>query len=79
MSFRKTTMIACDNPDCENEYEYDKEDPAPGYHLGKGFWVQAGGGPIPATYACCASCLAPAIDANIERALGRDPITGEPL
>lgn len=60
--------MACDNPNCLNRYEHTKDDPAPGYHLGKGFWVEGGGGPIPATYACSAVCIAPAILETIRKA-----------
>lgn len=68
MSIRKTTMIECDNPRCSSEYEHTKEDPAPGYHL-KGYWVLAGGGPIPATYACSQPCVGAAVEHIIAESL----------
>ena len=80
MGKRKALMEQCDNPNCQTSYEFDKEDPNPGYHLGKGVYVLGGGGgPIPATYACSTECIVPAIDANIDRMNGRDPVTGHPL
>ena len=65
MSTRKATLIECDSPSCDTEYEHTKSEPAPGYHLGRGYWVFAGGGPIPATYACSADCIQAAVDHNI--------------
>jgi hypothetical protein len=65
---RKVTMLECDNPGCSNEYEHSKDDPAPGYHLGKGYWIVGGGGPIPATYACSPECITPAVLHNISEA-----------
>lgn len=59
-------MLSCDNPDCDNEMETSKEEPAPGYHIGKGFWVMGGGGPIPATYACSDECVGKAVIANCD-------------
>lgn len=55
------SMIECDNPSCNNAYPHTKDDPAPGYHLGKGEWCNAGGGPIPAFYACDIECVKPAL------------------
>lgn len=60
MKIRVTVMV-CDNPDCDDSYRHTKEEPAYGFHLGKGFWSQGGGGPIPATYACSEECIGPAV------------------
>jgi hypothetical protein len=68
MGIKKVTIMECDNPSCHNWFFHTNDDPAPGYHLGKGFWVMGGGGPIPATYACSPECIGVAVQANIERA-----------
>lgn len=68
MSKRTATMMQCDNPTCRTEYEHTKDDPAPGYHLGKGLLIAGGGVFIPATYACSPECIVPAIQHNIEEA-----------
>lgn len=62
----RETMEHCDNPDCNNSYLVSRDEPAPGFHLGKGFYVLGGGGPIPATYACSYSCIKLAIRHMIE-------------
>jgi hypothetical protein len=69
MSRERVTVMSCDNPACNERYEHSKDEPAPGYHLGKGYWVLAGGGPIPATYACSADCISAAVDHQIDEAL----------
>ena len=69
MGVRKATIATCDNPECDNEAETSRDDPAPGYYLGKGYWVLGGGGPIPATYACSVECIAKAVQGQIDRAL----------
>lgn len=81
MAKERQTVEVCDNPTCDSDPQVvDEQEPyAQGYHLGKGSWHLGGGGPIPKTYACSSGCIAPAVLANIERDLGRDPITGEPL
>jgi hypothetical protein len=79
MATRKATLMVCDNPRCpdKSEYEVTPQDPsAPGYHLGKGHYDLAGGGPIPATYACSEDCIVPALRANMDRSEGKDPLTG---
>lgn len=62
----KAVVESCDNPDCSYEEIVTKEEPARGYHLGKGFWSLGGGGPIPAVYAHSKECIVPAIEAKIE-------------
>lgn len=78
MAKQKVVVEVCDNPRCDSEPQIStKEDPALGFYLGKGFWADgAGGGPLPATYACSKECIVPAINANIDRSPGRDPLTG---
>ena len=60
----KTKMAVefCDNPGCgySEVVGADKEG-AMGYHFGKGWYVLAGGGPIPAFYAHQESCIVPAL------------------
>jgi hypothetical protein len=68
MAIEKVTMMVCDNPSCGEYFRHSKEEPAPGYHLGKGYWVWGGGGPIPSVYAHSSECIVPAIEAAIERA-----------
>lgn len=63
----RVTIQTCDNPQCGEWFIDSREEPAPGYHLGSGFWCMGGGGPIPATYACSVDCIAPGIRHNIER------------
>lgn len=78
MGKRKTTLIECDNPNCATAYEYDKNDPAIGYHLGKGVQHAGGGGwPIPEVYACRKECIELAVLAAIDLSLGYDPVTGD--
>lgn len=64
---RKAIMQSCDNPDCDNEYEYVKGEDLPlGYYIERGAWHDGGGGgPIPVTYACSIECLTAAIEARI--------------
>lgn len=62
----RVTMKECDNPECRERFEHTTEEPAPGYHIGKGYWVLSGGGPIPATYACSTECITPALEHMIE-------------
>lgn len=69
MAKQKATIEVCDNPECGNSEIVTKDEPATGYHLGRGFWVSGGGGPIPATYACSEECILPAVRANVERGL----------
>jgi hypothetical protein len=81
MGMRTAKILICDNAECGEEEEVDFEGvtATSGYHLGKGSWATgAGGGPIPKTYACSIECLAAAVEHNIQRALGRNPITGQP-
>lgn len=65
----KATVEYCDNPSCNYSEVVgnEKGDGAEGYHFGKGWWVFAGGGPIPAFYACKQECIVPALDAVIKR------------
>lgn len=69
MGTRRATIMECDNPSCDEEYEHTTEDPAPGYHLGKGYWVIGGGGPIPKVYAHDKDCIGPAVQHVIEESL----------
>jgi len=62
MATRRATLLVCDNPACDNEYEHSKDDPAPGYHFERGYWETGGGGGyLPKTYACSQECITPAI------------------
>lgn len=70
MAKRKAVMEVCDNPDCRNEFESSKEYPAAGLHFKGGFWVSAGGGPIPSFYACSDECVVPAMNHVIAVASG---------
>lgn len=62
MAQRKAIVEVCDNPDCDFEYVVEKSAPSPGFHLGKGYWVLAVGGPLPAIYAHSYDCIVPAIE-----------------
>lgn len=64
----KATIETCDNPGCGHQEVSTKDEPASGYHLGRGYWVLGGGGPIPAVYAHELACLAPAVEHAIEGA-----------
>jgi hypothetical protein len=85
MAKNKVTVEVCDNPRCEGgpggrpyrEEVIPSEEPAMGYHLGRGILIWGGGSPIPATYAHDEKCIVPAIQANLFRAEGKDPLTGE--
>ena len=87
MSKKKVTVEVCDNPRCKQgdgqfpyQEEFSKEEPAMGFHLGKGTWTHGGGGDyVPPTYACSKECIVPAIEANISREQGMDPLTGDYL
>ena len=62
MGKQRVTMMVCDNPACRNRHEHSKEEPALGYHLGKGFWAdEGGGGPLTSVYACSTECITPAV------------------
>lgn len=69
MAKSKETVERCDAPGCEYFELVTPGEPVTGYHLGKGFWVQGGGGPIPAFYAHDDACIVPAMHAVIDRAL----------
>lgn len=88
MAKKKITVEVCDNPRCKQgdsqfpyqEEVYPNDTPSMGYHLGKGTWTHGGGGDyVPPTYACCAECIVPAVEANIYRGQGHDPLTGDNL
>ena len=64
----KATIETCDNPECRYSEVCTKEEPTSGYHFGKGFWVNEGGGPIPAFYAHQAECVVPAMNHVIDQA-----------
>lgn len=67
MGREKATVMVCDNPKCQKESITRPFDPALGFYLGKGMWhFGAGGGPIPATYACSKECILPAIEYQID-------------
>lgn len=68
MATMKIEIITCDNPDCDTEERYDKDDLPTGYHLSGGIFIMNGGGPIPKVYACSEDCLVPAINAAIDEA-----------
>ena len=57
MRTRKVTFLQCDNPLCDSEYEHSRDEPAPGYHFGKGVAVLGGGAPIVPFYACRKECV----------------------
>jgi len=66
MAVRKAKIEQCDNPDCDyEEVVGDDGKMTMGYHFGKGYYVLAGGGPIPAFYAHRKECIIPALDAVI--------------
>lgn len=78
MSRQTRHVEVCDNADCNRTSFTAKDEPALGIYLKGGVQHQSwGGGPIPKTYACSMECIVPAIVANLYRADGRDPITGE--
>jgi len=58
----KQDVECCDNPECGYMEVYSKDEPATGYHFGKGYWALAGGGPIPAFYAHRKECILPALE-----------------
>lgn len=76
MGKERATVMVCDNPRCETTTIVTDVEPfAMGFYLGKGSWHHSGGGAaIPATYACKEECIVPAIEANVARADGRDPL-----
>ena len=67
MTKSKETVERCDAPGCEYLEIVTPDEPAIGYHFGKGFWVMGGGGPIPAFYAHEEDCIVPAMNAVIDR------------
>lgn len=78
MAKSKVAIESCDNPNCSTRYEIDRTEPlVPGFHLGKGSWINGGGDYIPPTYACSKECIVPAVMGNIWRDKGRDPVTGD--
>lgn len=62
----RTTILVCDNPACDYREEHTKDEPANGYHFEKGYWVFAGGGPMPKFYAHQWACILPALDARMK-------------
>lgn len=71
MSTRTVKLQECDNPKCDFAQVVDDE-PATGFHFGNdahaaGFYILAGGGPIPSFYAHTRKCILPAFDAAMER------------
>lgn len=70
MAKERATVEHCDNPACDYWELVWPGEVTSGYHLGKGVWANAGGGgPIPKVYAHSKECIAPAVDAAIERTL----------
>jgi hypothetical protein len=66
MATRKAIIMECDAPGCYESFEHSKDEPAPGYHFAKGYWVLGGGGPIPGFYAHAKECIVPAMEYVIE-------------
>lgn len=66
----KETIERCDNPNCNTFYiDHRGDEPSPGYHFGRGFFVGGGGGgPLRAFYACTMDCILPAAKAVKEEA-----------
>jgi len=67
MAKSKVTMERCDNPACDYQEVVTKDEPAVGYHFGRGYWVLGGGGPIEPFYAHDDQCVLPALLAVMER------------
>ena len=64
---RRAMIEWCDNPNCRHQEVSTKDEPATGYHLGKGLINHGGGGgTIPAIYAHTLECIAPAVQHAIE-------------
>lgn len=60
-------LEGCDNPNCDYEEEVNRDDPAAtGYHFMRGYYVLAGGGPIPPFYAHSEDCIVPAMRAVMD-------------
>lgn len=62
MTKERATIEYCDNPNCLDRQVVTSDEPAVGYHFGKGFWVLGGGGPIPAFFAHSKECIIPALE-----------------
>lgn len=69
MTRRRETVEYCDNPKCDYSEIVTPDEPATGFHFGKGFWILGGGGPIPAVYAHSEECILPAIQFKIKEEL----------
>lgn len=67
MGKQRITVMVCDNPACGKQFPHSTEEPAYGYHLGKGFWADdGGGGPLTSIYACSPECIVPAVMHSIK-------------
>lgn len=66
MAKRRETVERCDAPGCDYFEVVFTGESAMGYHFGRGFWVQGGGGPIPAFYACSEEHIVSAMQAVID-------------
>lgn len=64
---RKAVIIECDNPECDNAYEYDKDEEPLGVYLKGRAHIGGGGGPVPDTYACSFACVGPAVEAVFDK------------
>ncbi len=63
MAKRRVEYEFCDNPACDYKEEIDSDNAgATGFHFGRGYYVLAGGGPIPPFYAHSAECIVPAME-----------------
>jgi hypothetical protein len=63
----KVVLEQCDNPSCRHEAIVDDSgEGGDGFHFGKGYWVNGGGGSIPAIYAHSRECILPAFDAAMK-------------
>lgn len=72
MAKKRVEYEYCDNPECDFREEIDSDTPgATGFHFGRGFYVLAGGGPIPPFYAHSAECIVPAMEAVLTESEGR--------
>jgi hypothetical protein len=73
MAIRKITVAECDNPLCETRREHTAESgPALGIFIDKGQWhFEAGGMPLPKTYACSFECLMLALQHTTQEELRR--------
>lgn len=70
----RVTVYICDNPECKVQHLHTKEQPAPGFHHTRTVYrLPDGEWPVGKLYACSATCLGKAVEAEAQKAVLAQP------